>query len=354
MKSYISMKKVPIPDSGRLAVFSGGWLSPSDRILDPHESDHSIIVVKGSNGLPVNIGGHFFFISEDVNIDMTDLDTGEPAAGEDYNIFACYSDGSILFLPSLSNTYPSGFNADNSRKIGGAHTLCADVGTISGHDLSGYINKNILPASIWDLRHRPKAEPAGMVYSKKVCIWVDIYLASGTGESTVSAYGGTMSDTRDWLNFVDDFAAVKKKLLSDMDFQIVAAGSNEETNIAGSADPVTTGGHSDTAGRRMISNIGCEDCCGAMWQWLLTPSSRADINIGDDSGDEDTGVTYYNLPGSKGSFGTYGKNAYWNTQLLAGGNWNGGTGCGSRARSASNSRWTANTAVGGRGRSEPV
>ena len=28
------------------------------------------------------------------------------------------------------------------------------------------------------------------------------------------------------------------------------------------------GGHVDTAGRRMISFIGCEECCGYLTQWL--------------------------------------------------------------------------------------
>jgi len=52
--------------------------------------------------------------------------------------------------------------------------------------------------------------------------------------------------------------------------------SNEETNITGSTDPVTTGGHSDTGARRMISNIGCEDCAGALNQWLSDQSAMYD------------------------------------------------------------------------------
>ena len=124
-----------------------------------------------------------------------------------------------------------------------------------------------------------------MTYDEATNLWVDIYLASGTGDSTASANGATISDTRNWMDFVDDFHAVGKLLLSDTEFQSIAAGSNEETNITGSADPVTTGGHVDTAGRRMISNIGCEDCCGAMYQWLRTSSMRADFDIGVDSGD---------------------------------------------------------------------
>lgn len=53
------------------------------------------------------------------------------------------------------------------------------------------------------------------------------------------------------------------------EFQMGAKGSNEQTNIQGSSDPNTTGGHVDTAGRRMISNIGLEDCCGVLWQFAM-------------------------------------------------------------------------------------
>jgi hypothetical protein len=101
-------------------------------------------------------------------------------------------------------------------------------------------------------------------------------MASGTGASTLSANGGTISDARDWNDFVDDGGAVGKRMLNDPEFQLAAEGSNQKTNIAGSADPVTTGGHSDTASRRMISNIGLEDCCGALSQWLSDQSYRWD------------------------------------------------------------------------------
>jgi len=95
------------------------------------------------------------------------------------------------------------------------------------------------------------------------------------------------------MDFVDDFGAVKKTLLGDDEFQLIAAGSNEETNITGSADPVTTGGHSDTVGRRMISNIGCEDCAGAMRQWLRDTSANYDDTVA---------AGWLNLAGDKDHF----------------------------------------------------
>lgn len=230
----------------------------------------------------LRVGDQVLIFDEDTEIDFDDLDTGARENGKDYFVYACLpltGDTPVLKI-SLASTYPDGYDADTSRKIGGFHTLCAAVGTIAGHSLTGYAAGSILPASLWDLFHKPAcSDPRGMAYSAEANIWADIYLQSGTGTSTLSANGGTITDNRTWMDHVDDLAAVGKRLLDDGEFQIVAAGSNEETNIAGSTDPVTTGGHSDTAGRRMVSNIGLEDCCGAMYQWLRDNGYRFDADV---------------------------------------------------------------------------
>ena len=374
------------------AILANFYLNKRDRLLEAHPTDHDKVVFKGSNLIPLKIGDNWFFCDTDVNISTaTDLDTGTVEAGKDYYVYACDNNGSLEFKISLNSTYPDGFNANNSRKIGGFHTLCADVGSITDHPLSGYVAADILPASVWDLKHRPRCSPEGMVYSEKAGIWVDIYLQSGTGSNTASVYGGTITDSRNWMDFVDDLAAVGKQLLSDAEFQIIAQGSNEETNISDSADPVTTGGHSDTAGRRMISNIGCEDCCGAMWQWLRDQSYRldgqshthtqtithketatgsaiykdqaestpnavlgsgADETITGNATDPTPSWSWYNLPGGKGSL--YKQGSYGDVKLLAGGSWHHGTFCGSRSRNTGNYRWDTSSNIGCRGRSEPL
>ncbi|MCK9570984.1 hypothetical protein M0R72_18695 [Candidatus Pacearchaeota archaeon] len=243
--------------------------------------------------LIVNIGGagnHAYELAAAAELDLDtaanwdDSQYATPAnrAGKDFYIYACvptsgYTPDLIL---SAAVTYPAGYTADNSRMVGGFHCECVAVGTISGHSLTGYLAGDIIPRGVWDLSHRSSGLQAGMVWAGKTDfdsvnlapIWVMIYLASGTGASTRSANGATISDTRDWMSFADDFAAIGCRMMEDDEFQVIAAGSNEETNIAGSADPVTTGGHLDTASRRMVSNIGCEDCCGALFQWLRTQS----------------------------------------------------------------------------------
>lgn len=307
----------------------------------------------------------------------TDYTVAANRAGKDFYIYAVPGSGfSVILVLSAASTYPAGYSAADSRKIGGFHCECADVGTISGHPLTDYLAGDIIPRSCWDLSHRSAGAQAGMVWAGKTDfdslagpkIWVALYLASGTGSSTASVNGGTISDTRNWMDFVDDFAAIGCRMLEDDEFQAIAAGSNEETNIAGSADPVTTGGHLDTAGRRMVSSIGCEDCCGVMNQWLRTQSYRFDgaanhthqvvvsgdpetVTSGNPSGDVAPAFAYYDLPGAKGSL--YKQGAYGDVKLCAGGYWAFAAYAGSRFRRATYWRWISDAGLGGRFCAEP-
>ncbi len=318
------------------------------------EVDRHTIVSPGG-GLIVGIDDMVYKLPTEIELDLNNAvcwDTITPdytvagaRAGKDFYIYACKpSSGYVpILILSANSTYPAGYTANTSRKIGGFHCLCADVGTITGHPLSGFVAGDILPLSVWDLKHRPKsASPEGMVWCPSANIWVDIYLQSGTGSTTASAYGATITDTRTWMDHVDDLGAVGKRLLDDAEFQLIAAGGNEKTNIQGSADPGTTGGHVDTAGRRMISSIGCEDCTGVMWQWLSDQSYRSD---GLEWGWKD-------LPGGKGNIYTQG--TYGDIKLRAGGDAATGADCGSRCRMAINFRWRTNVQNGARGAAEPM
>jgi len=380
------------------------------------------------NQLSVEINDVGYAILTQANLDLsltatwdqvvTDYRVAAARAGKDFYIYACQpspaNKDNPVFLISANSTFPIGYTADNSRNVGGFHCLCVAVGAIAGHTLTNYVAGDILPQSVWDILHRPVSSPVGMVYSSALDKWIDIYLASGTGASTTSVNGGTISDTRNWMDFVDDGYAVKKRLLDDGEFQRIATGSNEGTNITGSADPVTTSGHVDTASRRMISNIGCEDCTGATWQWLKDQSYRYDggahthVFTGDalaththnitvpggaaaagtdalsikaavlnkESAGADTVVdavvaktagtpagsnasvdpapafAWYALPGSKGQL--YRQGTYGDVKLRAGGSWATGALCGSRSRYANAYRWYTSTDLGGRFLAEPL
>jgi len=230
----------------------------------------------------VNIGDSGYVLSEnkEINIDSSDSwDTASYAtaanrAGKDFYIYACVpSDGTEPdFILSANSTVPTGYTATDSRKIGGFHCLAVAVGTISGNTLTGYVVGDILPATPWDLKHRAVSENEGMSYISGCGIWMDIYLPSWNGSKLVSVYGGTVADGASSKKFhgeafAEAFGKIGKRLVRRDEFICAMKGSNEQTNIKNSTDPNTTGGHVDTANRRMISNYGIEDGCGAYWQW---------------------------------------------------------------------------------------
>ena len=242
----------------------------------PYVSDANNTTVIIPAGLEVNIGNYAFVTQSDSQVDISLAGTATERAGKDVYIYACWpsnvESGIPVFVASMNSTTPTGYNATNSRKIGGVHCLCADVGTIANHPLSGYVAGDVLPASLWDLRHRPVSAPEGMVYIEPLDLWADIYLNSWDGEKVVSEYGaviadGTSARSYHWWRWAEEFNLLKKRLPHRWEFRELADGSPEAVNIQGSADPNTTGGHTATNSQRIISKYGCEDCTGVLWQW---------------------------------------------------------------------------------------
>lgn len=301
----------------------------------------------------VNIGNSGYISTSDVTLSLDTVATAANRAGKDIYVYACAgSTSEPTFVLSTNSTVPTGYTANNSRKIGGFHCLCKDVGTISGHTLSGYKAGDILPLSVWDLLHRPVSDPEGMVYA--LGKWFDIYLASWDGSKLASVYNGVVCDSASTVKFngekfAEYMGLANKKLISREEFVVVAKGSNENTNINGSADPNTTGGHVDTANRRMISNYGLEDCCGAYWQW--TSDTYGHFN-GDNSTAQnhqyggmelsDTGTNHWivgyrwhnksvYLPSIDGDTQPYGSSYGALTRAHVGAYWGDGSSCGSRA-----------------------
>lgn len=253
-----------------------------DELFTPNKTNITI-----HKNLKINIGGNPYISTIDKVLQLTSLGTLDSLGGKDVYIYACASSTTEPnFVLSLNSTIPSGYTAETSRKIGGFHCLCADVGTIKGHTLSGYLKGYILPLSVWDLLHRPVSDSEGMVYIKEINKWVDIYLCSWSGNSLESKFGAVICDGASATKFhgegfSEQFRLISKRPLFRNEFATVAKGSNENTNIKKSTDPNTTGGHIDTAGRRMISNYGLEDCCGVLWQWgedLFDCASAAGIS----------------------------------------------------------------------------
>ena len=316
--------------------------------------------------LTVNIDRSGYLLGSAVELDLsaaaswddltaTDWTVAANRAGKDFYIFACQptsGDAPDIILSANStipDSMPSGAtpDADNTRKIGGFHCLCADVGTISGHALSGYVQGDILPLSVWDLRHRPRSEPEGMVYDEGSGVWVDIYLVSVQSGELGSVYGATIADgasaeTFHWYKFDQWLRRIKKRFPFQGEFVSLSIGSNQGTNISGSSDPGTTGGHSDTSGRRMISDIGCEDCCGALWQWGIEGGATNDVGStwedAFDGHDSDVAGEHYEAP----------------NRPRFGGCWGSGSGCGSRGSLWHDSPLVLRSSGGARGVAEPL
>lgn len=299
-------------------------------------------------GLKININGNCYISMINKSLQLSTVDTPANLAGKDVYIYACEptSGTEPIFVLSLNSTVPTGYTANNSRKIGGFHCLCKDVGVIEGHTLSGYVTGDILPATRWDLLHRPKGEPEGFAYEELTDCWIGIYLSSWDGIKLVSVYNGVIADgssTKRWHGeaFYEQFAKQGMRLVWRHEFQMGAKGSNEQTNIKGSSDPNTTGGHVDTAERRMISNIGLEDCCGVSWQFAM--------DLGFAGGSSWTDSTYNSSVDDRSYGQTYGTLH----RLHLGVCWDGSSHSGSRSAVCDRSSASTKANASARGASEP-
>ena len=328
--------------------------------------DKSNLTIKAGTTIRLDVSSddvRYLEIKEDTDYNIYNImDSGVQSltAGKDYYIYIVAKDvtdsgtGTITktveLKGSINSTYPTGYTASNSRKIGGFHTLCQAVTSSNApalidnnlwqsHPAIGYNAGDIIPNSVWCLSHRPIAEPAGMVYVDMIDKWVDIYLQSGTGLNTASAFGATVTDSRTHFDHQWDMEQVKKQLASDNDFTMFAEGSNQNTAIYGSAapNPKTSGGHTDTSGKRMISGFFVEECCGFLTQWLNEIGVAGETNWANQSASSNRGQSYGN-----------------NRCLLAGGGWGFGSYCGSRCRCALNARSDVVAVFGGRGVSLPL
>lgn len=282
--------------------------------------------------------------------DGTTYTTASSRAGKDFYIYACQplSGTTPTLILSANGTVPTGYTATNSRKIGGFHCECLDVGIVTDENsMNGYSTGDIIPYSIWDLKHRPKSSPEGMVYVEPLNIWISIYIMSWDGSKLVSAYNGVQADgvsakPFSGTEFAEYLAKVNMRLPRYDEFVVFAKGIQERVNVKGTTDVNTTGGHYTTDNKRIISSYGIEDCAGVIWQ-CLSDVFGSDFT---DSWNTSSNRDARNVRGDCWGGGL--------RRALAGGRWGDGAYCGSRASDVG--FWSA-FALGScacRGASEPL
>ena len=326
-------------------------------------------------GCVIAVGGAGIFKTANTILTAANLDAGSAfAVGKDYYVYICDSridSADEKYVISLNSTYPTGWNATNSRKIGGFHYgRCRKVDSnlqplngssvIFGTGWESAVSNGIVPRSVWTLGHRPKCSPEGMVYLGGGT-WVDIYLNSDDGAKGLkSEYGCapmTGTESMNWYNFVERLAKSGKRLPNYAEFCAYAFGSpagldNANTN-AWSATSNTGRGVTGSV-VNAVSSVGVVDAVGRVWEWLDELITRAEhatnadyhasvawgwdkkspLNTGEKSYDVGNIYQYY---------------AYSLAALLAGGYWSNGANCGARAVDCSNYPWNVNTVIGARG-----
>jgi formylglycine-generating enzyme required for sulfatase activity len=320
---------------------------------------------------------------------LQNLDAGDSyEVGTDYFIYLCLQGTEVLIVVSKNATFPNGFNANNSRKIGGFH-----YGTIrkvtpegdlwipidsngvkfgsSGTKWQDNVTMGIIPNSVWDLQNRPRILFGGLV--KVSGLWLSIYQASAksvitfmggtnglhvSGGALQSKYGqlpvtGTEGCNQYNFNELARFAGMRLPVYDE--WLLGAFGSPEGTDSGNNYGWTATGNTVRTRTGCMvnpssgaydiingikpyaISAFNLCDCAGNVWEWLSDTVIRVDsINY-----------NWYDVLGA-GMGDMYSSNQQNPMKVMTGGDWYSGAHCGPRTVDLYDCAWHVSTDVGAR------
>jgi formylglycine-generating enzyme required for sulfatase activity len=375
-----------IPESGNFKAAGSSFISKRD----PFSYAADRIVIADGCGFDVFDGNVW---RQAVNRGAIDaaavslIDVGGTfQPGNDYYIYICIDTaGDAQIVISANATFPAGFTASNSRKIGGFHyghiRRVSSDGTwtpidsngvkfgATGTDWKNNVTIGIVPNSVWDLKNRPRCSPEGMV--KIGGQWIDIYQSSaadpiemeGSGLHVKSGklqskYGQlpvTGTEGLNWYGFAELAALSEKRMATYADFIAAARGnpqgedgadnygwtktSNSARTRTGCRVNAGTGAFDDTGGIKpyAISAMNCVDCVGNVWEWLNDCTYQQDGAA--------TGWAWRNVLGS-GKGQAYLYNDVGLVALIAGGIWDVGVFCGARTVRAANYPWGVYTGIG--------
>lgn len=326
-------------------------------------------------GCVIAVGGAGIFQTGNTVLNASNLDVGAAfSVGCDYYVYICDSRQDAQdeqYIISLNSTYPSGWNASNSRKIGGFHYgRCRKIndnlqpvnssGTVFGTGWESAVSNGIVPRSVWTLGHRPKCSPEGMVYLGGGT-WVDIYLNSDDGaqglKSEYNCAPMTGTEGMNWYTFTERLMKSGKRMPDYSEFCAYAFGSPQGLDGANTnAWTATTNTGRGTTGSvvNAVSAVGCVDAVGRVWEWLNDLITRAEHATNADYHPTQAWGWDKKSPlrdnATKYDVGNiYQYYAYSLAALFAGGAWNGGVGAGARAVDCSNCPWGVDAVFGVRG-----
>jgi len=353
--------QVASQNSDLAAILANMNLNPKSAILEYKSA--TVVTVKGSNNIPFELNSKWWTLDTDFDLDLdSDLDTGAKAHGSDYYAYLCDNSGSLVGLLSAATTYPTGYNADTSRKMGGFHygrVRLVDANwipqdSVNGSYGSGWeddVSTEILSNSVWDLKNRPTCSPEGM--AKVGDRWMDIYLCSVdaavslssgklAGGTTKSIYNANPLTGTESLNayLFNELAKRTGKRMPTLSEWLQGAEGSPQGNDGDNVNAWSNTGNSarNPTGTvvRAVSAYNLCDCVGNVREWLdefvLDPS-------------QETGAWHDVMTGQGvGQLYMYGATSL--HVVNAGGSWSNGVVAGSRCVNVNNYPWVVYTTHG--------
>jgi len=308
--------------------------------------------VKVLAGTGIKVGNSFQVFSSDVNV--TSLDTGSLTLGTDYYVYAVQQSGGIGFTLSANSTFPSGYSAATSRKIGGFHY--GRVRTIAqAYDRTATLGVQVIPNSVWDLVNRPRCDdPTGMV-KINAGLWMDIYLSSDDGTAwpnakPLSRYNAVPLSGTELYSYYDYQRMARnagKRLPSYGDWLQAAWGvpegaSNAGARIAtGGVGFTLPGGIPSSSQYYFVSCLNIDQPAGNLWQVCADFMDMYNGNTGANGT-----YTYAPVDQGKSSQAQGAVNQQTFKQLFAGSFWADGANAGARCASVNSAPWSVLTSVG--------
>jgi hypothetical protein len=173
-----------LPENGSFKSSGNSFLSKKN----PFSYVQNILIIADGCAFDIFNGEDWRQISNRGDIELNPLAAQDQGAsfipGTDYFVYLCLPDsGSPEIVISANATYPAGFSASNSRKIGGFHyghirivdetwTPVNSTGTkygSTGTIWQDNVTIGIIPNSVWDLKNRPKTLFGGLVKIGAIC-----------------------------------------------------------------------------------------------------------------------------------------------------------------------------------------